>query len=117
MADYTIGSIIKGQVTGIEKYGAFVSFESGYTGLVHISEIANDFVKDVHDFFEVGQYVYCQILDIDKENLQLRLSTKNINYKMNNKGKVKESRLGFLPLKNKLNEWIADKISEIKNNS
>ncbi len=117
MADYIVGGIVKGQVTGIEKYGAFVNFTNNYTGLIHISEVSNDFVNDVHDFLEVGQYVYCQILDVDEENLQLKLSIKNINYKTSSKNKVKESRLGFLPLKNNLDKWIADKISEIKNNS
>ena len=58
------------------------------------------------------------ILEVDENNAQLKLSIKNINYKSTNNSKVKESRLGFLPLKNHLNKWIADKISEIeKNNS
>ena len=118
MADYKAGSIVKGQVTGIEKYGAFVNIDSIYSGLIHISEVSNDFVSDIHDFLEIGELVYCQILEVNDENGQLKLSIKNINYKSNNKSKVKESRLGFLPLKNNLNKWISDKISEIeKNNS
>lgn len=117
MADYKTGSIVKGQVTGIEKYGAFVNIDSNYTGLVHISEVSNDFVKDIHDLLEVGEYIYCQILEVDEENEQLKLSIKNINYKSHNKSKIKESRLGFLPLKNHLNRWISDKISEIEKNN
>ena len=117
MADYKAGSIVKGQVTGIEKYGAFVSIDDNYVGLVHISEVSNDFVKDINDFLTIGEIVYCEILDVDQKNLQLKLSIKNINYKLHNNSKVKESRLGFLPLKNNLNKWIEDKISEIKNSS
>jgi len=118
MADYKTGSIVKGQVTGIEKYGAFVNIDSNYSGLIHISEVSNDFVSDIHNFLEIGEIVYCQILDVNEEEGQLKLSIKNINYKSNNKSKVKESRLGFLPLKNHLNKWISDKISEIeKSNS
>ena len=118
MAIYKAGSIVNGQVTGIEKYGAFVSIDNEYAGLIHISEISNDFVKDISDFLSIGELVYCQILEVDENNAQLKLSIKNINYKSTNNSKVKESRLGFLPLKNHLNKWIADKISEIeKNNS
>ena len=117
MADYKTGSIVKGQVTGIEKYGAFVDIDSEYTGLIHISEVSNDFVSNICDFINIGEIIYCQILDVDENLHQLKLSIKNINYKSNDKSKVKESRLGFLPLKNKLNKWIEDKISEIENNS
>ena len=114
MADYKVGSIVKGQVTGIEKYGAFVSIDSSYTGLIHISEVSNDFVSDINNFLKVGEQVYCQILEVDEKNTHLRLSIKNINYKVNSNSKVKESRLGFLPLKNNLNKWINDRISEIE---
>ena len=117
MADYKTGSIVKGQVTGIEKYGAFVSLEDNYTGLIHISEVSNAFVKDIHDFLSIGEIIYCQVLEVNEEEGKLKLSIKNINYKSNSKNKVMESRLGFLPLKNNLDKWIADKISEIEKNS
>ena len=117
MADFRAGSIVKGQVTGIEKYGAFVNVDSNYTGLIHISEVSNDFVNDIHNYLEIVEIIYCQILEVDEANEQLKLSIKNINYKSNSKSKVKESRLGFLPLKNHLDKWISDKISEIKKNN
>lgn len=117
MADYRAGSIVKGQVTGIEKYGAFIAIDSEYTGLIHISEVSNDFVSDIHNFIDIGEEIYCQILEVDEDHKQLKLSIKNINYKSNSNSKVKESRLGFLPLKNHLNKWISDKISEIENSS
>ena len=113
MADYKVGNIVKGQVTGIEKYGAFVALDYNYTGLIHISEVSNDFVNDISSFIKVGDPIYCQVLEVDKKNEHLRLSIKNINYRVNN-GKVKESRLGFLPLRNNLNKWISDRISEIE---
>ena len=116
MAEYIAGSIVKCQVTGIEKYGAFVNVDSVYTGLIHISEISNDYVKNITDFLQVGEIIYTQILEVDETNHQLKLSIKNINYKSNSKSKVKESRLGFLPLKNHLNTWISEKQSEIKKN-
>lgn len=117
MAEYRVGSIIKCQVTGIEKYGAFVNVDGQYSGLIHISEISNDFVKNINDFLQIGEIIYTQILEVDEANSRLRLSIKNINYKSNSKSKIKESRLGFLPLKNHLNTWISDKLSEIRENN
>ena len=117
MAEYRVGSIVKCQVTGIEKYGAFVNVDSEYTGLIHISEISNDFVKNISDFLQQGEIICTQILEVDEVSKQLKLSIKNINYKSNTKSKIKESRLGFLPLKNHLNTWIEDKLSEIKKNN
>ncbi len=117
MADFKAGNIVKGQVTGIEKYGVFVAVAPDYNGLIHISEVSNDFVSDIHNFLEVGETVYCQVLEVNESQRQLKLSIKNINYKANNNSKIKESRLGFLPLKNNLDKWISDKISEINKNS
>ncbi|MBR4231521.1 MAG: S1 RNA-binding domain-containing protein [Bacilli bacterium] len=117
MADLKTGSIVKGQVTGIEKYGAFVSVDNDYTGLIHISEVSNDFVSDIHNFLEIGEIIYCQILEVDNNHKQLKLSIKNINYKTKSNSKMKESRLGFLPLKNNLEKWINDKLSEINESS
>ncbi|HCI22479.1 MAG TPA: RNA-binding protein S1, partial [Clostridiales bacterium] len=52
-----IGAIQEGKVTGITKFGAFVLLPGGKSGLVHISEIANTYVNDVHDFLQEGQDV------------------------------------------------------------
>ena len=43
------GKILKGKVSGITNFGAFVDLEEGDTGLVHISEISNEYVKDIHE--------------------------------------------------------------------
>lgn len=110
MGEYKEGAIIKCQVTGIEKYGIFVNVDSWYSGLIHISEVSNGFVKDINDYVTIGETIYCQIIEVDENNLQLKLSIKNINYKINGKNKkIKESRLGFLPLKNALPIWIEEK--------
>ena len=113
MSDYKVGSIIKGQVTGIEKYGIFINIDPWYDGLIHISEISQGFVKDINDYVKIGDTIYCQILEVDEDNLQLKLSIKNINYKTLDKNKnIKESRRGFFPLKNNLPIWIKEKLNE-----
>ena len=72
-----IGSIQEGKVTGIMNFGAFVSLPGGKSGLVHISEIANTFVKDVHDHLQVGQTVKVKVLDINEQG-KINLSIKRV---------------------------------------
>ena len=69
-----VGSILEGKVTTITKFGAFVALEGGKSGLVHISEIANTFVNDVHDFLQEGQTV--KVLVLSTENGKINLSIK-----------------------------------------
>ena len=73
--DLEVGSILDGKVTGITKFGAFVAVAPGKTGLVHISEIANTYVSDVHDFLTEGQEVKVKVIAIDpngRVNLSIR---------------------------------------------
>ena len=69
-----VGSILEGKVTSITKFGAFVALDSGKSGLVHISEIANTFVNDVHDYLQEGQTV--KVLVLSTENGKINLSIK-----------------------------------------
>ena len=113
--DYKVGDIIMGQVTGIEKYGIFVSIDPFYDGLVHISEVSSDYVKDIHEFVNIGDTIYCQVLEVDSDNLHLKLSIKNINYKSDDSNNpIKETRKGFLPLKENLDIWINEKLDIYK---
>ncbi|MBR0283369.1 MAG: S1 RNA-binding domain-containing protein [Oscillibacter sp.] len=68
------GAVLEGKVTSITKFGAFVELENRRSGLVHISEIANTFVNDVHDFLEEGQTV--KVLVLSTENGKINLSIK-----------------------------------------
>lgn len=70
-----VGAILEGKVTGITKFGAFVSLPGGRSGLVHISEIAYSYVSDVSEFLEVGQDVKVKLISID-ENGRINLSIK-----------------------------------------
>ena len=57
-----VGTIVKGKVTGITKFGAFIEMEGGGTGLCHISEIADGYVKDVNDHLTDGQEVTVKVI-------------------------------------------------------
>lgn len=73
--EFGVGSILEGKVTGITKFGAFVSLGDNKSGLVHISEIANTYVNDIHDHLQEGQSVKVKVLAID-ENGRINLSIK-----------------------------------------
>lgn len=70
-----VGAILDGTVTGITKFGAFVSLAEGKSGLVHISEVANTFVTDVNDYLKVGQAVKVRVLAITPDG-KINLSIK-----------------------------------------
>jgi len=73
--ELTVGSIVDGKVTGIMKFGAFVSLPDGRSGLVHISEISYTYVNEVSDHLKVGDPVRVKIIGID-ENGRINLSIK-----------------------------------------
>ncbi|CFJ39579.1 MULTISPECIES: S1 RNA-binding domain-containing protein [Brevibacillus] len=68
-----IGSKLEGKVTGITKFGAFVELPGGATGLVHISEIADTFVKDIHQFLKVGDVVTVKVLSLREGKIGLSI--------------------------------------------
>ena len=69
------GKIVTGKVTGISPFGAFVSLGEGKTGLVHISEVALTYVKNVSDFLKENDEVKVKIMSVD-ENGKVSLSIK-----------------------------------------
>ena len=62
-----VGSVVEGVVTGITNFGAFIELPEGKTGLVHISEVADVYVKDVHDFLSEQDKVKVKVLSIDEK--------------------------------------------------
>ena len=61
-----IGTVVEGEVTGITNFGAFVQLPEGKVGLIHISEVSNVYVKDVHDFLKDKQKVTVKVVSIDE---------------------------------------------------
>lgn len=119
MSKYEKGKIVKCHVTGIENYGIFVGLDDYYSGLIHISEISTNFVRNINDYVKMGETIKAKIIETDEENNQVKLSIKDIDYRIENRksGKIKETPHGFLPLKENLNGWIEDKINEINKKS
>lgn len=110
--------IIKVKITGIQKYGAFASLDDNYNGLIHISEISYGYVKDINDFVNIGDNIYAEVVKIDDDNKQIKLSIKDIDYKKNGVKlkRMAETKRGFKPLQENLEPWINKKIKEITDN-
>ena len=115
--DYKTGMTVYGKITGIKPYGAFVRFDDGVTGLIHISEISNGFVRNIDHFMNVDEYVMVKVIDIDKEHKQLRLSFKALS--QNTRKYVKKSKYlgmpdnikGFGTLNNEMSKWIKEELN------
>ncbi len=114
MESYKNNQVIKCLVTGIEKYGIFVNIDKTYSGLIHISEVSNEFVRDLNDYVQKGDMIFAKIIDIDYDSKQMKLSIKDIDYKNSGeKKKSLESANGFTPLKDALGVWTKEKLQEI----
>jgi small subunit ribosomal protein S1 len=75
---YPVKSVVRGKVTKLMEFGAFVELEPGVEGLVHISQLAHHRVWRVSDVVTVGQEVEAQVLQVDGENQRISLSVKAI---------------------------------------
>ena len=64
---FEVGTILEGKVTGITKFGAFIELPGGKTGMVHISEVAPTFVKEIRDFVTENQTVKVKVLSISED--------------------------------------------------
>ena len=116
MNQYKKGEIVTGCVTGIEKYGIFVSLDEYYSGLIHISEISDFFVKNPSDQVYVGETIKALVIDdSDLDSYHVKLSIKNIDYKFTKKKRKKiiETTSGFETLQEALPGWIETKKEEI----
>lgn len=115
-----VGDIITATVSGIQPYGAFVTIGDGITGLIHISEISEGFVRDVHQFVEVNDKVTVKVIDYDPVTNQARLSLKALKSsprreRLSMRGMRPENfKLGFKSLEMALPGWIDEKMKEIK---
>ncbi len=76
--DYEVGALVEGTVVDIVKFGAFVKIRGGKTGLVHISQISDKFVREVSDHIDVGAKVYARVISIDDRG-RVQLSIKDVS--------------------------------------
>ena len=71
---YAVGSVVKGKVSKIASFGAFVELEDGVDGLVHISQISEERIDKVRDALEIGQEVEARVVRVDRSERRIGLS-------------------------------------------
>ena len=89
---YKINDIIEGVVISIRKYGVFLSFDEGYVGLLHISEISTNFVNNINRYFHLGDKVKVLVKEIDLETKFLKVSLKLLPVELNPYSKILPSK-------------------------
>ena len=120
---YKVFHHVKVRVTGIQPYGAFVETPDNAEGLIHISEIMDDYVHNLKKFLSEGQIVRAKVISIDDEG-KLNLSLKDNDYFKNYERKkerqsvldeIKETeKYGFQTIKERLPVWIKQSKNAIK---
>lgn len=73
--DLEVGKVVEGKVSGITGFGAFVDLGGGKSGLVHISEVSKNYVKDINDHLKIGDNVRVKVMNIEP-NGKIGLSIK-----------------------------------------
>jgi small subunit ribosomal protein S1 len=79
--DMRPGTVVHGKVTRIEKFGVFLDFGAERPGLIHISELSNEYVKDIASVAKVGDDIDAAILEVDRKKKQVHLSRKALEAK------------------------------------
>ena len=100
-----VGEVVEGTVKTITNFGAFVDLGEGQTGLVHISEIADGYVKDVSEFLSQEQKVKVKVLNVDEQNKKITLSIKKVNETKVNNDYQKKTELSF---EDRLSKFLKD---------
>lgn len=122
-----VGNIVEGKITGITNFGAFVQLEGNKTGLIHISEVALNYVKDIKEHLKINDVVRVKVLTID-ESGKISLSIKKALEEENKKAqstKRPPAQLDFsrgsenMSFEDKMKKFMSDsdeKMSDIKRN-
>jgi S1 RNA binding domain protein len=84
-----VGSTVEGKVTGITKFGAFVELPGGDTGLIHISEVANTYVKDIYNYLKPDEKVKVKVIKVAEDG-KIGLSIKQLEDSSDRRDHVSE---------------------------
>jgi predicted RNA-binding protein with RPS1 domain len=113
MKEYQIGEIIEGTIINIRDFGAIMIFNNGKKGLLHISEVANVFIRNIHKYLRIGKTYQVKVIGIEPDGF-LKLSMSKISKEEKNeyhkngvkKVKIDPEFIDYSALKEKLDEWI-----------
>lgn len=102
-----VESVVEGVVTGITTFGAFVELPSGETGLVHISEIADVYVKDINKFLKLKEKVKVKVVSIDTKG-KVCLSIKKANPRPNRYSRSPRNKRQTVSFEEKLSRFLKE---------
>ena len=119
MTEYKVGEIIEGTIINIRDFGAIMIFNDGKKGLLHISEVANVFIRNIHKYLKIGKTYQVKVIGIEDDGF-LKLSMSKITneekeeYHKNGVKRVKidPEFVDYSALKEKLEEWISKEKEE-----
>ncbi len=130
MQQVAVGNILEGKVSGITKFGAFIDFENGQTGMVHISEVASDYVEKISDYLKIGQTVKVKVMSISddgKVSLSIKKAAENNGFKGGSRSSVTRppriefdspkkasGNMSFEDMMTKFKQTSDDKMSDLK---
>lgn len=111
---YHNGDIVEGIITGIQPYGVFVKIDDKYDGLIHISELSDKYIRDIHEYATVKEKVRVKILDVGFDHHHFKLSLKALDKRdlgrkrYNVKKLMPRNVIGFKTLEMNLENWIQE---------
>ncbi len=111
-----VGMIVEGTVTGISNFGAFVALPGGKTGMVHISEVADVFVRDIREFIQEQQKVMVKVVSQDERG-KVALSLRQANPSFRPEAPRPRERRGGQSFEDKLAKFLReseDKMSDLR---
>lgn len=116
-----VNDLVVGKVNKVRPYALFLTFENGQNGLLHISELSDNYIRDIEKYGSVGDEIKVKVLSVDPNNGFLRLSYKAVpdSEKYNSHDENKSPSLyfdeaDFKDLEEKLPEWIEETLKKAK---
>lgn len=121
---YQIGQKVRGTVTGIQPYGAFVSIDDETQGLIHISELKHGYIKDISEIVSKGDEIDVMIMDIDEYSHKISLSLRSLQkpkyHPFSNRKNIsrygRKTGVGFKTIDDKMPKWKQQALREIEGN-
>ena len=121
MKKYYPGNIVEGRVVGIKPYGVFINLDEDTVGLLHISEISDEFVDDINKFVKIGDVLKTKVLDIDYSENRAKLSLKALkkrNRRRKHKCSLSDERIEvekeFFAIKVRMQDFVCDAKERLK---
>lgn len=121
---YKIGQKVRGTITGIQPYGAFVSIDNDTQGLVHISELKHGYIKEISEIVSKGDEIDVMIMDIDEYSGKISLSLRSLQkpkyHPFSNRKNIarygRKTGIGFESIDKKMPTWKEQALKEIEGN-